>query len=310
MRPMGPSPSAEIVSFASTLLSSRAIIIRFSRLHIRSLQRSLFIRVVVFLLSAAMPLPTLAQAPSPGNWAFRFSGPVRWGDAVLTAGDYVLSVSTDQPPAVTVYQKSSGFTATITAQAATFVPASGSTSTRIFTLDSGAGNYVTSVYLKETGAMLTFALPEARAAVPTPNMQDPARQDAATEESTPEEGGLVAIHGPQSQSISYAQAEAIYRSACKVIEQEFSRTEPVRPRLTLILGASTNNVNYVKHEVQLTKWNKYEFAQGVVLLAADELLPLEKRLLLTKLAVLQSESTVDISELKTGRTLPHLRPQN
>ncbi len=83
-----------------------------------------------------------------------------------------------------------------------------------------------------------------------------------------------------------------------MVEQEFARTDPIRPRLTLVLGASADGVNYPKHEIQLTKWDKYQFAQGVVLLAVNDILPNDMRISLTRLAVLEAESTVGINELR------------
>ena len=108
----------------------------------------------------------------------------------------------------------------------------------------------------------------------------------------------IAIENPRSQAWPYAEAQRLYLSACKVVEQEFGRTDPVRPRLTLILGANSNAVYYPKHQVQLTKWNKYQFAQGVVMLAVDDLLPTDMKISLTKLAVSTADSTVGVDELK------------
>ena len=108
----------------------------------------------------------------------------------------------------------------------------------------------------------------------------------------------------------YAQAETIYLSACRVVEQEFHRAEPLRPRLTLVLGANRDALYYPNREIQLRKWDGYRFAQGVVLLAVDDMLPRDKQILLTKLAVLEAESTVDVRELKDGRALLNAGPRN
>lgn len=85
---------------------------------------------------------------------------------------------------------------------------------------------------------------------------------------------------------------------------------PMRPRVTLVLGTSSTVVYYPTREIQLAKWDKYEFAQGVVLLAIENLLPLEERLSLTKLAVLQAESSISVNDLKAARTSQHSQPQN
>ncbi len=108
----------------------------------------------------------------------------------------------------------------------------------------------------------------------------------------------------------YAQAETIYLSACRVVEQEFHRAEPLRPRLTLVLGANRDALYNPNRAIQLRKWDGYRFAQGVVLLAVDDMLPKDKQILLTKLAVLEAESTVDVRELKDGRALLNAGPRN
>jgi len=111
------------------------------------------------------------------------------------------------------------------------------------------------------------------------------------------------IDNPRNQTIPVSEAKTIYLSACRVVEQEFGRTDPIRPRLKLLIGSESDRVYFPKHEIQLKKWDKYKFAQGVVMLAADALLPQEKKISLTKLAVSEAEGTVDVHELKTVPTL-------
>ena len=82
------------------------------------------------------------------------------------------------------------------------------------------------------------------------------------------------------------------------------------PRLTLVLGADQDRLYFPNREIQLKKWDKYEFAQGVVLLAVNDMLPEEKKDSLSKLALLEAESTVDVRELKGGRGLLHAGPRN
>jgi hypothetical protein len=306
VRPMGPGCSARIARFLSTQFSSNRT--GSTRLEIRSLQKFLLVRVAMLLLSAATPSPSLAHAQSQPATVFRFSKEVHWGRAVLPPGDYVVSVSADASPVVTVGQKGSAFTATIAPKTVSSAPFSGNT--RVVMSDDGHGNYVTSLYVKDIGAVLTFAAPNARPQAPNPGTQDLARQDAVFDDSASSEGGLFTIYNPRSQTVPYAEAQAIYLSACKAVEQEFSRTDPVRPRLTLLLGAGNDRVYYPKREIQLTKWDKYQFAEGVVLLAVDDLLTEDKKISLTRLAVLEADSTVDISELKSSRTPLHAGPRN
>jgi hypothetical protein len=102
----------------------------------------------------------------------------------------------------------------------------------------------------------------------------------------------------------------IYLSACRVVEQEFRRSDPIRPRLSVLLGSDTDRVYYPKREIQLRKWDKYRFAEGVVILAVDSLLPPEQKLSLSKLAVLQSDSVVDVRDLKISRNSLRAAPRN
>jgi hypothetical protein len=98
--------------------------------------------------------------------------------------------------------------------------------------------------------------------------------------------------------LPYAEAQAIYLAACRVVEQEFGRIDPVRPRLTLVLGAGSDSLYFPTREIRLTRWDKYQFAQGVVLLAVNDMLPEDMKISLTRLAVTEAESTVGVNELK------------
>jgi hypothetical protein len=268
------------------------------------------VRAALLLLGAAMPFPNLVHAQSQPTVVFRFSQEVRWGGAVLRPGAYSVSISADASPVVTVGQRGGPFTTTIAPKAVSSEPFSGNTRVVMNDDGNGTGNYVASLYIKEIGTVLTFAAPNVEPRVPTPGTPDPTRQDAFSGDSVSVEGGLLTIRNPRSQTLPYAEAQAIYLSACKTVEQEFSRTNPVRPRLALLLGADKDRVYFPKREIQLTKWDRYQFAQGVVLLAMDDLLPEDKRLSLTRLAVLGAESTVDLGELKSRRNPLRAAPRD
>jgi len=269
----------------------------FRQINARFPRRFLRIPFTAIVLSILIAAHNFAHAQSRINWSFNPAREVRWGDTVLPPGEYTFSVSPDDHRLVTVYQKSGEPVAIIAARTVTSEPGSGRT--LVFTRDDGNGNYVASLYASDVGLTLTFA---------QPNNKEEAT--AASSDATLPEGSLFAIHNSTNQTVPYVQAEAIYLSACNVVGQEFDRLDAVRPRLTLILGAEVNRVDFPKHEIQLKKWNGYTFAQGVVLLAVDDLLPLEKRLSLTKLAMTEAESTVDLRELKNERTHGQTRPQN
>ncbi len=165
--------------------------------------------------------------------------------------------------------------------------------------DDGTGDYVSTLYLKNTQTVLTFAAPGAQSQPPSPNTGDLSRQNALSSHSAAGELGLFTISNPRSQTVPYAEAQALYLSACKVVEQEFGRTDPIRPQLTLVLGANAYTKSILKarnttHEVGQIQL----FTQGVVILAVDDLLPDDMRISLTKLAVVEADSIVGVSDLK------------
>jgi hypothetical protein len=256
VRPTGPGHLAQIARFLSTRFSSHRT--GSGKLEIQSLQKFLLVRSALFLLGAAIPSPTLAQAQPQAAAVFHFSKEVHWGGAVLPPGDYV----------------------------------------------------ITSLDVKNTGAVLTFATPNSQPQSPNSGAQGLAPQEVVSGDSPSANGGFFTIHNPRNQTVPYPEVQAIYLSACKVVEQEFSRVNPIRPRLTLLLGAGKDRVYYPEREIQLTKWDKLQFAQGVVLLAVADMVPKEEQVSLTKLAVFVADSTVDVRELKGNRTLAHAGPRN
>jgi hypothetical protein len=286
---------AGISEFAGTQFSSDGR--GFWKLGSRSLQKFLFVRAVVCLFGAVIPTPGLAQSRPAA--VFRFSKEVRWGRAVLRPGDYVVSVSGGPSQLVTVCQRGGAFAAAIAPSAVSSEPFSGNT--RVVMNDNGTGSFViTSLYVENTRTVLTFAAANAPAPTqaPGPGAQDLARPSAISGDSAVGDSGFFTIFNPRNQALPYGEAQALYLSACKVVEQEFSRTDPIRPRVTLILGAERDAIYYPKREIHLMKWDKYQFAQGVVVLAVNEMLPADMRISLTKLAVLEAESTVSVDQLK------------
>ena len=94
------------------------------------------------------------------------------------------------------------------------------------------------------------------------------------------------------------QAQNIYLSACATVQQEFGRSHPPRPEVTLVLGADVDGVSREKGEVRLRKWDRYLFAQGVIVLAFSELMPTEEKLAMAERAVNWADATVNIQQLR------------
>jgi hypothetical protein len=57
-----------------------------------------------------------------------------------------------------------------------------------------------------------------------------------------------------------------------VVQREFSRTNLIAPRVTLVLGVAKNEVGFDEREIRLTKWDRYLFAEGVVMLASEDVI--------------------------------------
>ncbi len=48
-------------------------------------------------------------------------------------------------------------------------------------------------------------------------------------------------------------AEKIYVSACLAVEREFRISRPIRPQVTLVVGADKNGAYWGSREIRLTK---------------------------------------------------------
>lgn len=105
------------------------------------------------------------------------------------------------------------------------------------------------------------------------------------------------IDNKHKERLSTPEVEKIYSSACSVVEREFDIKHPLHPQVRLVLGADKNEIWFVGREIRLTKWNPYVFAQGVVWLAFEDLMPSQQRLTIAKRAVTWADSTVESERL-------------
>jgi hypothetical protein len=99
------------------------------------------------------------------------------------------------------------------------------------------------------------------------------------------------------------EAEKIYLSACSAVQREFGGRRPLRPQIALVLGAPQNQVEWNQREIRLVKWIPELFAQGVVMLAFEELMPTTDRLTLARRAVNWADSTIEIGNLQNAGTM-------
>src|ERR1700730_8304828 len=83
------------------------------------------------------------------------------------------------------------------------------------------GDYViTSLDVKNTGAVLTFATPNSQPQAPNSGAQGLAPQEVVSGDSPSANGGFFTIHNPRNQTVPYPEVQAIYLSACKVGAQK------------------------------------------------------------------------------------------
>lgn len=111
----------------------------------------------------------------------------------------------------------------------------------------------------------------------------------------------LSVRNIKSQKWPASEAQKIYLSACSVVQREFGRASPLVPQVTLVLGADKNEVWFTGREIRLTKWNERTFAEGVVWLAFEDLMPSEQRLAIATRALNWADSTVEVEQLKSDR---------
>jgi hypothetical protein len=108
----------------------------------------------------------------------------------------------------------------------------------------------------------------------------------------------LSVQNRKNQKWPAAEAQKIYLSACSVVQREFGRTTPLAPQVTLVLGADKNEVWFTGREIRLTKWNDHAFAEGVVWLAFEDLMPSQQRLGIATRALNWADSTVEVEQLE------------
>jgi hypothetical protein len=105
------------------------------------------------------------------------------------------------------------------------------------------------------------------------------------------------IDNKHKERVSAPEVEKIYSSECSVVQREFDLGHPLHPQGRTCSGCRQNEIWFAGREVRLTKWDRYAFAQGVVWLAFENLMPSQQRLTIVKRAVSWADSTVEIERL-------------
>ena len=90
----------------------------------------------------------------------------------------------------------------------------------------------------------------------------------------------------------------IYLSACSAVQREFGNSMALHPSIGLVLGADKDAVDFNSKKVLLKRWDRNLFAQGVVVLAFEDLLTPQRKMIMTSRAVNLAKATVDVSEMQ------------
>ena len=108
---------------------------------------------------------------------------------------------------------------------------------------------------------------------------------------------LLTVQIKGRQKWSAEEVDRLYLSACSAVQREFGGTRSVRPQFTLVLGADKDQADLDRRELRLIKWNPDLFAQGVVVFAFEDLMPLDERMAVARRAVNWVGSTVEIKSI-------------
>src|SRR3981081_1298863 len=105
------------------------------------------------------------------------------------------------------------------------------------------------------------------------------------------------IDNKNNERVSVAETEKIYFSACSVVREEFDVKRPMLPRVKLVLGAERDEIGLDQREIRLTTWDRYLFAQGVVVLTFADLLTWDRKIAMTTRAAHWAEATGEIEQV-------------
>ena len=105
------------------------------------------------------------------------------------------------------------------------------------------------------------------------------------------------IKNRSKEKVQETEVEKVYVAASAVVRQEFHDQHLDNPVVTLVIGAEKDEMLSQEREIRLVRWNPYLFAQGVVMLAFQDLLPVQRKLNMTTRAVSQADATVAVQQL-------------
>jgi hypothetical protein len=109
--------------------------------------------------------------------------------------------------------------------------------------------------------------------------------------------GSVSVSSEGKQKWSPSEINEVYRSACTAVQREFGNSTVLSPTIALVLGAEKNEVNFDKKTILLKRWDRSLFAEGVVILAFEDLLTPQRRMVITGRAMNLAQATVNVREI-------------
>jgi hypothetical protein len=112
------------------------------------------------------------------------------------------------------------------------------------------------------------------------------------------------VQNPQKKQYFPAEAGRIYNSACALVARSIRPDHPpqLQPHFRLVLGA--NDDEFVRDgsvsEIHLKSWNPERFAEGVVLVAIQDVLRGDDLEKIAHQSVILADSTLDVRDM-SGR---------
>jgi hypothetical protein len=108
---------------------------------------------------------------------------------------------------------------------------------------------------------------------------------------------LVRVSNKGKQNVSSFEVNKICLSACSAIQREFVNSNALHPPIALVLGADNDAVDVDRKRVLLKRWDRNLFAQGVVILAFEDLRTSQRRRIITNRALSWADATIDAKEM-------------
>ncbi|HVP64626.1 MAG TPA: hypothetical protein VMT82_07005 [candidate division Zixibacteria bacterium] len=97
-------------------------------------------------------------------------------------------------------------------------------------------------------------------------------------------------------SLQLTDINKLYLSAFSAVQQEFGMRNIPMPSITLIVGEGEDHVEFDKKTIVLSKWNRGRFVEGVVVIAFEEMLSVEKRFQIANHAMQMADATIDVTQ--------------